>query len=202
MHAHTVRHFARRLCLASSLALSACFLSGSAGASDDQVKLTAPMVEKFIAARGELAVLAADLTKKYGDRSDTPGDDPVASLPAFQDIAEAKTRTDAILTKYDFKDLDTLDIVTNSVMLAYQADVPDNSGGNAAENAQNDPEAEKAKARAEIEADQSLTPEKRKEALQQLDEQFASLQALTPLPGNAEVVKPFLDRLKPIAEAN
>ncbi|OCC06300.1 hypothetical protein BA190_03435 [Labrys sp. WJW] len=200
MHASTFRQFARRLCLASGLALSACFLVGPAGASDDQVKLTAPMVEKFIAARAELTVLAADLTKKYGDRSDTPGDDPVASLPAFQDIAEAKTRTDAILAKYDFKDLDALDIVTNSVMLAYQADVPDNNG--AADSGQNDPEADKAKARAEIEADQSLTPEKKKEALQQLDEQFASLQALTPLPGNAEVVKPFLDKLKPIAEAN
>lgn len=200
MHASTIRQFARRLCLASGLALSACFLAGTAGASDDQVKLTAAMVEKFIAARAELTVLATDLAKKYGDRSDTPGDDPVASLPAFQDIADAKTRTDAILSKYDFKDLDALDIVTNSVMLAYQADVPDNNG--AADSGQNDPEADKAKARAEIEADQSLTPEKKKEALQQLDEQFASLQALTPLPGNAEVVKPFLDKLKPIAEAN
>ncbi|MGJ4855926.1 hypothetical protein ACN6KF_001883 [Labrys sp. La1] len=200
MHASPVRQFAHRLCLATGLALSACFLAGSAGASDDQIRLTPSMVEKFIAARGELTVLAADLAKKYGDRSDTPGDDPVASLPAFQDIAEAKTRIDAILAKYEFKDLDTLDVVTNSVMLAYQADVPDNNG--TADNAPNDPEADKAKARAEIEADQSLTPEKKKEALQQLDEQFASLQALTPLPGNAEVVKPFLDKLKPIAEAN
>lgn len=200
MHASTVRQLARRLCLASGLALSACFMTGSAGASDDQIKLTPAVVEKFIAARAELTALAADLAKKYGDRSDTPGDDPVASLPAFQDIAEAKTRIDAVLGKYEFKDLDALDVVTNSVMLAYQADVPDNNG--AADNAQSDPETDKAKARAEIEADQSLTPEKKKEALQQLDEQFASLQALTPLPGNAEVVKPFLDRLKPIAEAN
>lgn len=175
-------------------------LAGPAAAGDDQVKLTPAMVEKFIAARGELTVLAKDLATKYGDRSDTPGDDPVASLPAFQDIAEAKTRTNAVLAKYDFKDLDTLDVVTNSVMLAYQADVPDTNG--AGDNAQSDPEADKAKARAEIEADQSLTPDKKKEALQQLDEQFASLQSLTPLPGNPEVVKPYLDKLKPIAEAN
>ncbi|WP_448952542.1 hypothetical protein [Labrys neptuniae] len=200
MHASTSRHFFRSFCLACSLSLSTFLLHGSAAAGDDQVKLTPAMVENFIAAHGELITLAAELTKKYGDRSDTPGDDPVASLPAFQDIAEAKTRTGAILAKYDFKDLDALDIVSNSVMLAYQADVPDTNG--TGDGGGGDPEADKAKARAEIEADQTLTPEKKKEALQQLDEQFASLQSLTPLPGNPEVVKPFLDKLKPIAEAN
>ena len=50
--------------------------------------------------------------------------------------------------------------------------------------------------------DASLTPDKKKEALQQIDDQYASLQDSTPLPGNAEAVKPYLDKLKPIAEAN
>ena len=170
----------------------------------DQVTLTAPVVEHFLAAHAELATLAADLTKKYGDRSDTPGDDPVASLPAFQDIAEAKTRTGEILGRYGFKDLDDLQIVTNSIMLAYQADVPDaDSGDQAASNkSQADLDADKAKAKAEVEADKSLTPDKKKEALQQIDDQYASLEALTPLPGNADVVRPYLEKLKPIAEAN
>jgi hypothetical protein len=189
------------LCLTSSLMLPLLGLSTAARAQDDQVKLTAPMVENFIAAHAELSTLAVDLTKKYGDRSETPGDDPVASLPAFKDIAEAKAQTDALLAKYQYKSLDELDVVTNSVMLAYQADVPDTgqpgAGGQPA-----DLDAGEAKAKADVEADTSLTPEKKKEALQQIEEQYASLQDSTPLPGNADVVKPYLDRLKPIAEAN
>jgi hypothetical protein len=170
----------------------------------DQVMLTAPVVENFLAAHAELATLVADLTKKYGDRSDTPGDDPVASLSAFQDIAEAKTRTGGILERYGFKDLDDLQIVTNSIMLAYQADVPDADSGDqaASDKSQADLDADKAKAKAEVEADKSLTPDKKKEALQQIDDQYASLEALTPLPGNADVVRPYLEKLKPIAEAN
>jgi hypothetical protein len=195
----------RTLCLATGLMISAATLSTQACAQDDQIKLTGAMVENFIAAHGELAALAATLTKKYGDRSDSPGDDPVASLPAFQDVAEARTQTSAILAKYGFKDLDDLEIVTNSVMLAYQADVPDSGDGQQAATSDGSPEdldAEKAKAKAEVEADVSLTPDKKKEALQQIEDQYASLEALIPLPGNAEVVKPYLDRLKPIADTN
>ncbi len=194
----------RILCLSAPLILPATILPAAAWAQDDQVKLTGSLVENFIAAHSELATLAESLTRKYGDRSDTDNDDPVASLPAFQDIAEAKAQTAAILAKYNFKSLDELDIVTNSVMLAYQADVPDPNAPQAtpADGSSDDLDAEKAKAKAEVEADASLTPDKKKEALQQIDDQYAALQALVPLPGNAEVVKPYLDRLRPIAQAN
>ncbi|MDQ0393790.1 hypothetical protein [Labrys monachus] len=191
----------RCLCLVAFLAAPAVALA----ADEDQVKLTAPMIENFITAHAELAALAGDLTKQYGDRSDTPGDDPVASLPAYSDIAEAKARIDALLSKYGYKDFDELEVVTDSVMLAYQADIPDGADDDAhaaPEKSPADLDAEKAKAKADVEADASLTPDKKKEALQQIDDQYASLQALTPLPGNADIVKPYLDRLKPIADAN
>jgi hypothetical protein len=181
------------------------FLPTIGWAQDDQIKLTGSMVENFINAHGELATLAASLSKKYGDRSDTADDDPVASLPAYQDIPQAKSQTAEILERYRFKSLDELDIINNSVMLAYQADVPD-AGGNqpssASAGSQDDIDADKAKAKAEVEADASLTPDKKQEALQQIEDQYASLQALVPLPGNPETVRPYLDRLKPIAETN
>lgn len=191
----------RFFCLAALLALPARALA----AEEDQVKLTAPMVDTFIAAHADLSALARELTQKYGDRSDTPGDDPVASLPAYEDIPDARSRIAALLGKYGYKDFDELEIVTNSVMLAYQADIPDSTGDDAqtaSDRPSSDLDAEKAKAKAEIEADASLTPEKKKEALQQIDDQYASLQDLTPLPGNADVVRPYLDRLKPIADTN
>jgi hypothetical protein len=193
--------FLRILPLASGLI--AAGLATPASAQDDQITLTGPIVENFIAAHGELSALAAELTKKYGDRSETPGDDPVASLPAFDNVPEAKAQTQALLAKYHYKDFDELEIVTNSVMLAYQTDVPDSGDDQATPGgSQVDLDAEKAKAKAEVEADTSLTPDRKKEALQQIDDQYASLQDSTPLPGNAEAVKPYLDKLKPIAEAN
>jgi hypothetical protein len=193
----------RLLSLVSVLIVAGASLAAPAYAQDDQVTLTAPMVENFIAAHAELSALAVELTKKYGDRSETAGDDPVASLPAFQDVPEAKTRSAALLGRYHYQSFDELDIVTNSVMLAYQADVPDTGVGQASQDGSAaSPDSEEAKAKAEIEADTSLTPEKKKEALQQIEEQYASLQDATPLPGNAEIVKPYIDKLKPIAEAN
>ena len=193
----------RLLCLASGSIVAVMSLAMPSWAQDDQIKLTAPIVETFIAAHAELSGLAAELTKKYGDRSETPGDDPVASLPAFDNVPEAKAQATALLAKYRYKDFDEFEIVTNSVMLAYQADVPDTAGDQAGSNgAPVDLDAEKAKAKADVEADTSLTPDKKKEALQQIEEQYASLPDLAPLPGNADVVKPYLDKLKPIAEAN
>ena len=61
-------------------------------------------------------------------------------------------------------------------------------------------EAEKAKDKAAIEADTSLTSEKKAEALQQLDEQYAFIVDEIPLPGNIEMVRPFVDRIKPLYE--
>jgi hypothetical protein len=193
--------------LLSILCVAACLLAGGlarpAEAQDEQVKLTGPMVETYIAAHGELASLAVELAKKYGDRSETPGDDPVASLPAFDDIAEAKARTAGLLAKYQYKNFDEFELVSSSVMLAYQANMPGTAGDQADANGPPpDLDTEKAKAKADIEADPSLTPDKKKEALQQLEDQYASLQDSTPLPGNAEAVKPYLDKLKPIAESN
>ncbi|CAM5767412.1 hypothetical protein LMIY3S_02152 [Labrys miyagiensis] len=193
----------RVLCLASGLILPVAGHAVPAWAQDDQIKLSGPIIENFIAAHGELATLAAEFVKKYGDRSETPGDDPVASLPAFDNVADAKARTAALLAKYHFKDFDEFEIVTNSVMLAYQADVPDSGGDQGTPNgSQVDLDAEKAKAKADVEADASLTPEKKKEALQQIEDQYASLQDSTPLPGNTEAVRPYLDKLRPIAESN
>ena len=157
-------------------------------ATDEQVTLSPAVVEKFLASHAELEALAVDLAKKYGDRSESEGDDPVLALPAYQDIAEAKQRTIALLVKFGFIDIDDWQRVTNSVFIAYQfldpANVPP------------DFEAEKAKARKDIDADKSLTPAKKAEALQQLDEQFAAVANYVPLPGNVEVVRPFADRIK------
>lgn len=181
--------FLLSLCVALLLALPA------ARADDkEQVALTPQVVENYLNAHAALETLARDLAKQYGDRSDTEGDDPVASLPAYQEIPDAKSRTSAILSQYGFTDLDSLQLVASSVLLAYDYVDPANAPPDAA--------AEKEKAKADIEADTSLTPEKKQEQLQLLDQQYASVIQYKPLPGNVEAVRPYADRIKPIAEAN
>jgi hypothetical protein len=168
--------------------------SPSLAASDEQVTLSPSVVEKFLGAHDELEALAADLAKKYGDRSEAEGDDPVAALPAYQDVPDAKQRTAMLMVKYGFIDLDDWQRVANSVLVAYQfldpANVPP------------DVDQEKAKARGDIDADKSLTPEKKAQALQELDEQYAAVATYVPLPGNVEVVRPYADRIKAIVGSN
>src|SRR3954449_13529322 len=86
------------ICILAGLAMAPPCFAGD----QEQVALTAQMVEKFVEGHADLEALAKDLAKQYGDRSETEGDDLVAALPAYQDIPEAKARTAALLTKYGF----------------------------------------------------------------------------------------------------
>jgi hypothetical protein len=131
--------FGRFACLSVFLVLA----SPSLAADNEQVKLSPQTVERFLQAHDELEALARSFATRYGDRSDAEGDDPVAALPAFQDVPEARGKTSQILVKYGFADLDDWERVTNSVLLAYQYTDPAATPP--------DPEVEKAKARAEIE---------------------------------------------------
>jgi hypothetical protein len=80
--------------------------------------------------------------------------------------------------------------VAQSVMLAFGAADPQSGPV--------DLEAEKARVIEEINADKSLSEEDKTQALAALDEQFAALADFQPLPGNVEVVTPYLDRIREI----
>src|SRR5215471_18466731 len=91
------------------LSVAVVALAGAAdraAAQEQQVALTSSIVENFVGAHQELEALASDLEKRYGDRSEEEGDDPVAALPAYQGIADARERTIRILDAHGFKDLD------------------------------------------------------------------------------------------------
>lgn len=180
--------------LAALLSLQLAAARPAEAADSDQTALSQKTVETFLAAHDELEALARAFATQYGDRSDAEGDDPVAALPAFQDVPAAREKTKQVLASHGFVDLDEWDRVTHSVLLAYQyvdpADAPP------------DADAEKAKARAEIDQDATLTPEKKAEALAQLESEYATLLDYAPLPGNVEAVRPFAARIKPIAEEN
>lgn len=183
-----MRAFIRTLVL---LLLAWTVPPAAAAESGDQIKLTPALVERYLAGYPDFVALAKDLSAKFGDRSEVEGDDPVMSLPAYESEKEASERIGAVLRKHAVADLDEWQVLMNSVLVAYQALDPGQPA---------DPEAEKAQARKDIEADKSLSAEERKQALQELDEQFNALTGYVPLAGNVDVVRPFADRIKALIE--
>lgn len=177
------------LCLAALLAIVA-----PARADEEQVTLASSTVESYLISHAALEGLATRLATKFGDRTETEGDDPVHSLPAYQDIPEARVETAEILTRFGFIDLADHRRVENSVLLAYQYLDP----------ATRPPEVatEKARAVAEVEQDVALSPDQKKAALDQIETQYNELATYVPIPGNIETVRPFADRIAAIGEGN
>ncbi len=169
-----------------------------------QIPLTPKLVESFIAAWPEFEALreklqAADPADKDQNKNPQNGpesdeaevgeaEDPIGALAAYLDKPDARPQIEAILKKYNFATYSDWADVAQSVLLAFGASDPD--GG------QTDLAAEKKKVQNEIETDAALSEDEKKSALKDLDEQFAALESFQPIPGNVEVVKPYLDKIK------
>lgn len=169
-----------------------------------QVPLTPKMVEGFLAAWPEFEALREKLTAQNpgakaqdnnpqgqpeSDEAEVgEAEDPVGALAAYLDKPEARAEIDAILKKHDFATYSDWADAAQSVLLAFGASDPE--GG------ETDLAAEKRKVQTEIENDANLSDEEKQAALKDLDEQFAALESFQPLPGNVEVVKPYVDKIK------
>jgi hypothetical protein len=168
-----------------------------------QVQLTPKLVENFLAAWPEFEALREKLTanspaaKEQDNPQNAPesdeaeigeAEDPVGALAGYLDKPEAKAEIDAILKKYELATYSDWADLAQSVMLAFGASDPD--GG------ETDLAAEKRKVQSEIETDAALSEEEKQAALKDLDEQFAALESFQPLPGNVEVVRPYLGKIK------
>jgi len=175
-----------------------------AEAEPKQVPLTPKLVEAFIAAWPEFEALREKLAgdnPAEKDQAKTPdnqaesdeaevgeAEDPVGALAGYLDKPEAKAQIEAILKKHDFATYSDWADVAQSVLLAFGASDPE---GN-----ETDLAAEKKKVQGEIESDAALSEDEKKAALKDLDEQFSALESFQPLPGNVEVVKPYLEKIK------
>ena len=156
-----------------------------------QVQLNASAVERFLASWKDLDALREKLDKQAGtDAGGEEDSDPLFALGAYLDKPKAKAEIDKTLSKYGFANYSDWANVAQSVMLAFGSADP--------QNGPLDLEAEKARVIEEINADKSLTPDDKKQALAALDEQFAALADFQPLPGNVDVVKPYLDKIREI----
>lgn len=209
----------RALLLATFAATAWCALPAYAHAQDakpaenqadpadvepKQIPLDAKMVEGFIAAWPEFEKLREKLaaenpqTKEQDKNAQNQpesdeaevgeAEDPVGALAAYLDNPKAKPEIEGILKRHAFDTYSDWADVAQSVLLAFGASDPD--GG------ETDLAAEKKKVQGEIEGDAALSDDEKKSALKDLDEQFAALESFQPIPGNVEVVKPYLNKIK------
>lgn len=157
-----------------------------------QVTLTPPLVENFLASWADMEALRNKFDQAYGaDQADDEGD-PLFSLGNYLEKPEAKAEIDKTLAKYSFGSFADWANVAESVMLAFGAADPDAGPV--------DPEAEKKRVTEEISGDTSLSAEEKQQALKDLDEQFASMSDYEPLPGNVDIVKPYMDKIRTLFE--
>jgi hypothetical protein len=155
-----------------------------------QVQLDAAAVERFLSSWKDLDALREKLDEAAGAAAEDEEGDPLFALGAHLDDPKAKVEIDATLAKHGFASFADWANVAQSVMLAFGAADPQSGPV--------DLEAEKARVIEEINADKSLSEEDKTQALAALDEQFAALADFQPLPGNVEVVTPYLDRIREI----
>lgn len=149
-----------------------------------QVQLTPDMVQRFVASWPELETLGNELAEEYGvDESAT---DPTSAFGAWAQVAAAKAKIDAVLTKNGFSSLADWANTANSIMLARHYDP-----------SQLDDE-HLATAMEEIDNAPDLPPEQKEQIKAMVQQQFTMARSLTPLPGNVEVVAPFTDEIDAI----
>ncbi|GLK75705.1 hypothetical protein GCM10008171_09590 [Methylopila jiangsuensis] len=169
-----------------------------------QIPLTPTLVEAFLAAwpefetlREKLAAEEPDAKAQDANPKDQPesdeaevgeAEDPVGALAAYLDKPEAKAQIDAVLKKHNFAAYADWANTAQSVLLAFGASDPE--GG------ETDLGAEKRKVQSEIENDAALSDDEKQAALKDLDEQFAALESFQPIPGNVDVVKPYIEKIK------
>ena len=170
------------------------FAAAPARAADEQIRLTSAMVESYIVSHDTLEALALGFAKEFGDRSETPGEDPLSTLDAYQSIEPARQKTEAAMKAAGFASLDEWIKVNTSIILAYPYLDPTA--------APPDVNTEKAAALADIKADATLDDTTRAQAIAELDDQYAELARYVPLPGNVDTIRPFKSRLQPLVDPN
>jgi hypothetical protein len=158
------------------------------GMEPQQVPLSAAQVENFLASWKDVEALREKFDAKYGAEAADEEGDPLFSLGNYLDKPDARGEIDQTLSRYSFGSFDEWANVAQSVMLAF--------GGADPESGPVDVEAEKRRITEEINADQALTPDEKQQALKDLDDQYAALVQFEPLPGNVEVVTPYVDRIR------
>jgi hypothetical protein len=154
-----------------------------------QVQLTADLVERFIASYPALETLADQLDQSHpasAPAADDEEEGPEYLLAGHLDDPQAAAAIDKVLAAHGFASYPEWANIAHSVSIA----------ADAADSPPNELEAQKKQALADLDADKSLNDAEKAAQRQEIDNQFAALTEFVPLPGNVDVVKPFLQRIR------
>jgi hypothetical protein len=189
----------------AALAALCIFLCPSARAQNPdtseppkQVELNADNVKRFVATFEQIrqwqkANNTTSKTTDENDDADEEGGSDDASAMALVQTAKNSVEVKAILKKNNFEDMDKFAQVAQSVMLAYGYADPESGLA--------DLEGNIKKSIDQVKSDKELSDDEKAEAIKNLESEALSVQKLKPLPGNIEVVKPYVAEIKKVVES-
>lgn len=160
-----------------------------------QVQLTPELVKRYLDSFPELAALGRELNRKDPSAETSDMETGLAYLLITHlNNPEAVKQINEVLSKYNFASYSDWANVAESVSIAADAasnDTPEESL-----------EQQRKDAEAEIRNDSSMSDSDKQAAIEELQSEYAALTTFQPLPGNPDVVKPFLDRINELGAGN
>lgn len=160
-----------------------------------QVQITPELVKRYLDSFPELAALGRELNAKDPSAETSDMETGLAYLLITHlNNPEAVKQINEVLSKYGFASYSDWANVAESVSIAADAasnDTPEESL-----------EQQRKDAEAEIRNDSSMSDSDKQAAIEELQSEYAALTAFQPLPGNPEVVKPFLDKINELGAGN
>lgn len=156
-----------------------------------QVPISPTLVERFLKSYPELVDLAKKLEAKKPQQKSTDTEEGAAyALVPYLNDPAATVEINRVLAKHGFANYAEWANVAHSIALAADASDPDSG--------LDDLDGQRKAAIEELEADTTLSADEKERGKMELEAQFGALQAFVPLPGNRDVVKPYLERLRAI----
>ena len=153
-----------------------------------QIPLDGATVQRFVSSIPALISLSRELDAAQGRSVSGVVDDDLSFLLARHLFdPRSEQRINSALTAYGFSNYADWANAAHSVAIAAEA---------AAFGRSEDLGSQKAAALRDVQNDKKLTDETRRNALEEVENQFAALAEFEPVPGNVEAVRPFLPSLK------
>jgi len=153
---------------AAAFALASLALPALAQDALQQIQLTEKQVQNYIAAQKDIAALSEKMGSKQPD-------------------AKAQAEMDAIIKKDGFASSDEFGQVADNIALVMSGIDPDTKNFS-------DPKTAIQKEIAEVNADKEMSPNEKKQALEELNEALKSAEPVK-FPGNIELVKKYYNDL-------
>jgi flagellar hook-basal body complex protein FliE len=190
----------------SVLCLSFCLILSSPARSQGQmimpeppkqIELNADSVKRFVASLGEIKKWekANSPTSKTTDEdADEEGGAEDSSVMALIQSAKNSPEVKAILKKHNFDDVEKWSQIAQSVMTAYEYADPEKGLGP-------DYEANLKKSIEQVKNDKEYSAEEKAEAIKGIESELQTVQKSKPLPGNIEIVKPYVTEIKKLVES-